>query len=284
MVPRMQSTTRIRLAVMALLLAAGPALAQDAEEVPPELRMEEAPPALRVEVPNRDPFHEKLALIANPLLPELEAQALFDEVVASGSLAVPALVATYRDARSDDQANWIAARALGRIGGASAIRTLSAGLESPRIITRLGAVSGLSLIGDKDTVPALEKALFDRAMTVRASSADALALIGSRKSSVALSKALNLPANYHHGRSHFVRMHIIEALGNIGSIGGIDALIGVLGEHEEFLQIAASVALEKITGVSFRPLGTDPMAPPSASEVAQWQAWWSQRSVGDISD
>lgn len=284
MVPRMQSTTRICLAALALALAAGPAMAQDTEEVPASLRVEEAPPELRVEVPTLDPFREKLALVANPLLPEGEAQTLFDELVASGQLALPALVATYRDAQSDDQANWIAARALGRIGGPAAIRTLSAGLDSPRIITRLGAVSGLSLIADKETVPVLEQALFDRAMTVRASSADALALIGSRKSSTALSKALNLPANFHHGRSHFVRMHIVQALGNIGSIGGIDALIGVLSEDEELLQIAASIALEKITGTSFRPLGTDPMAPPSAAEIVQWQAWWSQRSVGEIAD
>ncbi len=284
MVPRMQSMTRIRLATLALALAAAPALAQEVEEVPPELRIEEAPPELRVEVPTLDPFQEKLALAANPLLPEDEAQTLFDELVASGDLAVPAMVTTFRDAQSGDQENWIAARALGRIGGPTAIRTLSAGLDSPRIITRLGAVSGLSLISSKETVPALERALFDRAMTVRAYSADALALIGSRKSSVALSKALNLPANFHHGRSHFVRMHIVEALGNIGSIGGIDALIGVLGEEEEPLQIAASMSLEKITGISFRPLGTDPMAAPTPAEVAQWQAWWSQRSVGEIAD
>ena len=283
MVPPMQTLTRIGLA--ALLLAAAPAAAQDdVEEVPPHLRVEEAPPELRVEQPPLDPFQEKLAAVANPLLPEDQAQTLFDELVGSGLNAVPSLVASYRSKHSGDQENWVAARALGRIGGASAIRALSAGLDSPRIITRLGAVSGLTLIADKSTVPVLEQALFDRAMTVRAAAADALAIIGSRKSSVSLSKALNLPANYHHGRSHFVRMHIVQALGNIGSIGGIDALIGVLGEDEEPLQSAASLALEKITGTSFRALGGDPMDPPSAAEVAQWRAWWSQRSVGEILD
>ena len=284
MVPPMQTTTRIALA--ALLLFATPAAAQDdvAEEVPPHLRVEEAPPELRVEVPDLDPFQEKLATVANPLLPEEHAQALFDELVANGEIAVPSLVATFRSGQSGDQENWVAARALGRIGGTAAIRALTSGLDSPRIITRLGAVSGLTLIADKDTVPALEQALFDRAMTVRAAAADALAIIGSRKSSLALSKALNLPANYHQGRSHFVRMHIVQALGNIGSIGGIEALIGVLGEDEEPLQIAASLSLEKITGTSFRPLGGDPMAAPSAAEVAQWRAWWSQRSVGEIGD
>ena len=284
MVPRMQTTTRIALAALTLALAT-PALAQDEyEEVPPHLRVEEAPPELRVEVPVLDPFQEKLAMVANPLLPEDQAQGLFDELVANGEIAVPSLAATFRSTHSGDQENWVAARALGRIGGAAARNALTDGLDSPRIITRLGAVSGLTLIAAKESVPALEQALFDRAMTVRASAADALAVIGSRKSSIALSKALNLPANFHQGRSHFVRMHIVQALGNIGSIGGIEALIGVLAEDEEPLTIAASLALEKITGTSFRPLGGDPMAPPSAAEVAQWQAWWSQRSVGEIGD
>lgn len=271
---------------VALLLSPGVSLAQDAdaEEIPRSLRTEEAPPDLRTEEPNRDPFQEQLAMASNPRLPEAEAQRIFDELVSRGEIAVPSLAMVFKDTRSGDQENWVAARALGRIGSDAARRALTKGLTSPRIITRLGAVSGLTLIASKDSVPALEDALFDKAMTVRAAAADALAIIGHRKSSLALSKALNLPANFHRGKSHFVRLHIVEALGDVGSIGGIDALIGVLGEREDPLRVAAVQALEKITGTSFRPMGSADTMPPSDSEVAQWRAWWSQRSVGEIAE
>jgi len=286
MVRPMKTSTIVMSAALASLLYSVPAVAQEdaPEEIPAHLRVEEAPPALRTEQATRDPFHEQLALAANPQVPPAEAQQVFDELVSRGAMAIPTLARVYADPRSGDQENWVAARALGRIGGEPARRSLQGGLRSQRIITRLGAVSGLSIIGSADSVPDLEKALFDKAMTVRAASADALALIGNRKSSIALSKALNLPANFHRGKSHFVRIHIIEALGEIGSIGGIEVLVGVLGEREQSIQIAATVALEMITGTSFKTIGASRDTPPTASEVAQWRTWWAQRSVGEIAE
>lgn len=283
MVPAMKHAA---IAVLVGLLGVpGAAFAEDeVEEIPPHLRVEEAPPELRVEEPNRDPFHEQLALAANPEVPQKEAQQVFNELVARGDVAVPTLARVFNDSRSGDQENWVAARALGRIGSEPARRALHRGLTSQRIITRLGAVSGIELIASPESVADLEKTLFDKAMTVRAAAADALGTIGSRKSSIALSKALNLPANFHRGKSHFVRLHIVQALGNIGSIGGIEALIGVLGEKEETLQIAARTSLETITGTSFRDFAGGDQTPPSASEVAQWRTWWSQRSVGEIAE
>ena len=287
MVRTMKSWTIATYFALTALFSAAPAVAQegeDQEEIPAHLRVEEAPPALRVEEVTRDPFHEQLALAANPKVPQAEAQKVFDELVSRGAIAVPTLARVFNDVRSGDQENWVAARALGRIGGEPARRALHTGLKSQRIITRLGAVSGLTLIASTESAPDLERSLFDKAMTVRASSADALARIGNRKSSIALSKALNLPANFHRGKSHFVRMHIIQALGSIGSIGGIEALVGVLGEREEELLVAATVALETITGTSFKAIGSSAQTPPTAAEIAQWRTWWAQRSVGEIAE
>ena len=190
------------------------------------------------------------------------------------------MAAVYRDATSSDMENWIAARALGRIGGKPAMRTLIAGVDSPRIITRLGAVSALGLLAEKEGAPALEKALFDKAATVRAYAADAIAISQTRSSAPALADALNLPANFFRGKSMFVRRHIIDALGEVGSIAGIDALLGALQDPEADLAIAASHALTKITGATFRDESLPPEAAPGESEVAQWKAWWSQRRVG----
>jgi HEAT repeat protein len=271
-------------AVAALLSFASPAAGAEAEtragEAPADID-EEMPAGLIVVEANVDPIREQLQLIANPLLSEERAQRLFDQLIARRDEVLPTMAAVYRDATSTDMENWIAARALGRIGGKPAMRTLIAGVDSPRIITRLGAVSGLGLLREKEGAEALERALFDKAATVRAYAADALAAAQSRRSAPALSDALNLPANFFHGKSMFVRKHIIDALGEIGSIAGIDALISALDDPEPYLSNAASRALTRITGAGFRDPTLPPEAAPGESEIAQWKAWWSQRRVGE---
>ncbi len=263
-----------------------PGLAWATDDVPADAEVEEEPiPEIPVVEAETDPVRRLVGQAANPVMPEEQAQARFDELVAMGGVALPSLALIYRGSESTELEIWVSARALGRIGGEGARTTLMSGLDSPRIITRMAAVSGLELMKDKESVESLEKALFDKALAVRAGAADALAAIGSRRSSEALSEALNIPANFRDGRSLFVRRHIIDALGEIGSIGGIDALVGVLdGQEEPAMQLAAVHSLQKITGMSFRPAGSGPDAPVSAAEVQGWKNWWSNRSVGQTAE
>jgi len=258
--------------LLLLTLLASPAVAGDADLEPiPDVPVVEA---------ELDPVARLVGEAASPTLPTKIAQARFDELVARGASALPTLARIYRDKSSAELEIWVAARAMGRIGGDGARNTLVAGLSSPKIITRLGAVSALELMADKESSEPLEKALFDRAMAVRAAAADALAAIGSRTSSVALSEALNIPANFKDGKSLFVRRHIVDALGTIGSIGGLDALVGTLDDQEPDLRLAAVNSLQQITGMSFRG-GAGAEAPVSADEVQSWKNWWSNRRVGE---
>ena len=273
------------LSLLSLILLAVPALASDSEAPPDDLpKVDEPIPDLPVVEAEHDPVRELLGQAANPGIPEDVGQARFNELVALGAAALPTLAAIYRDPASTELESWVAARALGHIGGEGSRMALIAGLESPRIVSRLGAVSGLELMKDKESIGPLEKALFDKAMTVRASAADALAAIGNRKSSTALSEALDIPANFKDGKSLFVRHHIIVALGEIGSIGGIEALVGVLDDPEPELALAAVHSLSTITGMSFRSSGTGPDAPVSQAEIQAWKNWWSNRRVGETKE
>lgn len=266
---------------LSFLLLAFLASAARQEDPPADLPAgEEAVPDLPVVEAMVDPVRELVAQAASPGVPEAVGQARFDEVVARGQAALPTLAAIFRESASSEYEVWVAARAMGRIGGDGALSTLVAGLDSPQVVTRLGAVSGLALARDKRATGPLEKALYDKAMAVRSSAADALAEIGSRQSSEALAAALDIPANFKNGRSLPVRRHIIDALGRIGSIGGLDALVRTLGDPDPELQLAAIHALQKITGMSFRPSGTGVDAPPSAAEIQSWRNWWSERKVG----
>ncbi len=259
-----------------LTLAPGAVHAQGEEE-------EEVPDLPVVEL-SADPVRELVSQAANPALSEEVGLIAFRSVVTRGGAAVPTLAAIYRDPQSGDRENWVAARAMASIGDEGCFRTLVYGLQSSRIISRLGAASGLETLADPRSTDALEAALFDHALVVRAYAADALASIGSKTSAGPLSEALDLPANYHQGKSLFVRRHIVDALGALGSIRGIDALLETLDDPDPQLAVRAAQALEQITGTSYRDASVAPGAPPSADEIEKWRVWWSERSVGSSSE
>jgi len=273
-------------AALALL---APAPAQALEDIPNDVPAQAPPidepiPDLPVVEATTDPILDLLLQAANPRLPEKEGQRFFNELVARGGTAMPSLAKVFRDPKSTDRANWVAARAIGRIGGEGARRSLETGLGSPRVITRLGAVDGLQMIGDKAAVEPLERALLDQAMTVRAAAADALGAIGARRSAKALSQALDLPANFHQGRSLFVRRHIIEALGAVGSISGIDALVGALSDRDGAISMAALRALTQVTGMEFRGNSVLPGTPVGEADIEAWTTWWSKRRAGSSTE
>ncbi len=284
--------SRVLLAIASLLsvlalLATSPAQAR--EEIPKDVPAEATPdqepiPDLPVVEATADPVLDLLLQAANPRLAESEGQRFFNALVARGESAMPSLAKVFRDPKSTDRENWVAARAMGRIGGESARRSLETGLESPRVITRLGSVAGLQTIGNKAAVEPLERALLDQAMTVRTAAADALGAIGARRSAKALSQALNLPANFHQGRSLFVRRHIIEALGAVGSISGIDALVGALSDREAEISMAALRALTQVTGMEFRGNSVLPGTPVGKADIEAWSQWWSKRRAGSSTE
>jgi len=285
MLPRTSVLLLVPLASLSLVLLAPPATAED---IPESLRTQPIPddepiPDLPVVEATIDPVLDLLVQAANPRLPEPEGQRFFDELVARGGTALPSLARLFRDPNSSDRENWVAARAIGKIGGEGARRSLETGISSPRVITRLGAIAGLQILSDAESVEALERALFDQAMAVRAAAADALGGIGSKKSAKALSRALDLPANFHQGRSLFVRRHIVEALGAVGSISGIETLVAALGDEDSDVSMAALRALTQTTGMEFRGNTVLPGTPVEEADIEAWNKWWSKRRAGSSS-
>jgi hypothetical protein len=275
-------------ALLTLLLSAAPTpvIAEEPPEGLPESdRPDDEPiPDLPVVEATIDPILELLVSAANPHLSEQDGQRFFDALVARGGTALPSLAKLFRDPNSSDRENWVAARAIGHIGGEGARRSLEAGLGSARVISRLGAIAGLQTTADKASVEPLERALFDQAMTVRAAAADALGALGVRRSAVALARALDLPANFHQGNSLFVRRHIIKALGAIGSISGIETLVNTLSDSDAEVAMAALKALTQTTGMDFRGNSVLPGTPVAETDIETWTAWWSKRRAGESNE
>jgi len=239
------------------------------EAIPSELKEVRAVPTTATVAPSGASVGALVAEAANPGVPQTVAQARFNEIIERGNTAVPELGHIYKDAKRADLEIWVAARAMGRIGGHEARVVLEAGLKSSRIMSRLGAVSGLGLMGDRQALPALEAALFDKAMMVRAAAADALALLRQPSSATQLGKALNLAANFRSGKSLFVRKHIIDAIGAVGNSGSLELLVTSVGDTDPKVQLSARQTLERLTGKSFRHGMTI-----SAQEIESWMGWW----------
>jgi hypothetical protein len=249
------------------LLLPPAALAEEA--IPSGLKEVRAVPTTATGAPSGASVGALVAEAANPGVPQAVAQTRFNELIGRGQTAVPELNHIYGDSKRADLEIWVAARAMGRIGGQEARVGLEGGLKSSRIMSRLGAISGLGLMGDHQALPAIEAALFDKAMMVRAAAADALALLRQPSSAPQLGKALNLAANFRSGKSLFVRKHIIDAIGAVGSSASLSLLVTSVADTDPSVQLSARRTLERMTGKKFRQGATI-----STQEIESWTNWW----------
>ncbi len=256
-----------RILLIAAVLSWLPAAVAPAQEeaVPADL------PVVQVDLSEAENL---LGIITHPQVQQQTAERAFQDLVALGPEATDELIRIYHDDEQTDHRSWVAARALGHIGGAAAVGALLEGLDHGRFIERIGAASALGVIQGDDARLALEEALFDPGMEVRATAADSLAVIGHQASSLPLSRALGHPENFHRGASLPVRNHIVVALGRTGGETAIEALIGVLEERDESLRAMAVKGLEEATGAN--PYGSPGDGRTcSDAEVDAWQAWWA---------
>ena len=239
---------------------------------------EEAVPAdLPVVEVERSEVETLMGVITHPQVTREIAEKAFADLVDLGPAATDELVRIYHDAEETDHRSWVAARALGHVGGAAAIGALLEGLQTGRFIERIGAASALGVVKGDDARLALEEALFDPGMEVRSTAADSLAEIGHQASSLPLSRALGHPENFHRGGSLPIRGHIIVALGRTGGETAIEALISVLDESDQSLRAMSIKGLEEATGAN--PYGSPGNGSTCTdAEVDAWQAWWATHS------
>ena len=106
-------------------------------------------------------------------------------------------------------------------------------------------------------------------MMVRAAAADALGGLRQPASADALGQALNNPANFRGGQSLFVRKHIVDAIGSIGSRSSLELLVSSIEDADPAVQLSARNALTRITGESF---GRGSSVTPEEADA--WKTWW----------
>ncbi len=236
---------------------------------------EEPPPNIPVVTMEVDPVLDLLERITRPGRSEEEALRWFEDLVQRGDSALPRLVKVYTQPIEAEARRWVAARALGRIGGELALSTLRAGLTQNAVLDRMAAVSGLTDLKAMEAIPDLERALLaDPAMTVRMGAADALGAMGARAPLPTLLKALDAEANYHQGRSLPVRSHIVAALANTFDPAVVPRLVGAASDPDGAVRSQAQRGLLRLVPPADRP---SKLSGNSEADGKAWKTWWEER-------
>ena len=255
-----------------------PAAQALAEDAPPVLEVVKLKPASTAGklTPVDQEVDQVLARIADKETGDLADKSDFARLIDLDQAAVPRLAMVLEDSDAKYDHRWVAARALGKIGGKKAVKALRRTLAEEKFsMMRLAAVHGLKDLRDPDSFDVFVKALGDDAMVVRSAAADALGHLGDPRGVQPLIEALNREDNFYRGRSLWVRRHIVTALGKIESRSAVSVLIETLDDADRSVGTAAVESLEQVTKVSFRVPASNRMEWLSRT-TPKWKSWWEE--------
>lgn len=162
---------------------------------------------------------------------------------------VTELVTIYQDGNRAWKERWFAGVALSKFQTNQSKEALLKGAKDPLSIIRSAAMQSLAVYGDDDaTNKALQDGLNDSSLLVRDAAVTSLGKIRDRNAVDQLGKELFNQRNYYRGEPLFaIRENIIQALGDIGSMKGIDPLMKIFEkESNPKLQGLVCNSLEKI--------------------------------------
>jgi HEAT repeat protein len=208
---------------------------------------------------------EDIATAADRDLPEALRREALSRVVTSNHAADVVRLADLPD--TSPQQRWVAIRALGTMPDDAARAALLRYLDSPDAATRMAALGALGDRGDRALAGRIASHLQDKALLVRASACDALGTLKDPATLADLGRALEDPTNSYRGTSLWLRRHIAEAIGAIGTDAAVPYLRKALDDTDPDVVTAAKHGLEKIAGFSYAE-GRTP-----AEELEAWKRW-----------
>ena len=214
---------------------------------------------------------QRVRTIIDSVKPDQAYPEEFEELLAIGMDGIPTLIEIFSNPGSPWQSRWIAAMALGRLGGEDALTALKMGIRDSLFLVRLASVTAMGNTQDPDVLPNIRETINDKALVVRSASVEMLGRLKDRQAVPLLIEALWHKSNFHRGKSLWIREKIISALGEIGDQEAIPELIKVLSEREEPIQIRGCEALAKIV-----PEAEIKVLPGETDCIEKWVAWNQQ--------
>jgi len=199
------------------------------------------------------------------------SQEEFNKLVELGSSGIDPLIKAATDNAENTNSRWIATRAVGKIGQniysdmADSKRAakkesenykkiqnfLLTMLTDPSPLQKIAASTALGDIGDQSCVDSLINLLEQNPpVLVKASVVDSLGILKNEKAVAPLEKQLYAKENFHRGKSLWVRVHVISALGQIQGPQVIEILQKASLDKDKEVSEEAKLQLAKIQGQS----------------------------------
>ncbi|MCB9793357.1 MAG: HEAT repeat domain-containing protein [Alphaproteobacteria bacterium] len=213
------------------------------------------------------PVEDRLTVAANGDLSEAERMQAFNRLVMDWSTARPQIEAVARSGSAEARERWVAIRIIGQTHDKAAMPLLKELCADPMPAIRAAAAAALGDLGYKEASATVAGLLTDEAVIVRAAAADALGLIEDERSADALERALADSSNYYRGSSLWVRVHYVDALGQIGAHSSVPALVACFEDRDPAVRAAALDALREIVGYDFAEGRTE------AEHMEAWRRW-----------
>lgn len=194
-----------------------------------------------------DPTAEVTAIVEKAAKKDDFSKEL-DEIAKKDQKVVPILISVFQDSARDWQQRWFAAMALTKFPESESREALIKGLKDPISNIRSASIQALGWFEDDESLVSIKKALGDSSLMVRDTAVRALGKRKDRNAVEALGKELFDKHNFYRGEPLFnIRENVVIALGDIGSMKGIEPLMKVFKqEPNSNLQPLVCKSLEKI--------------------------------------
>ena len=170
---------------------------------------------------------------------------------------------------------WKALTSLARLYPHQSLPLVRGALRSSTWFLQNAGLIAMEIIEPKRAVVWANHFLNARSLVVRTAAVDMIKKHGARQYKARLLEKLNAPDSFYKKKSLWIRAHIVSALSALSDPGEEALFISFLQDSDERLHIQAILALEKLTGRSFRPSskGSDLLA---QVQKHKWLDWWAK--------
>ena len=174
---------------------------------------------------------------------------------------------------------WKALISLARLYPEKSLPLVQKALRSSVWFLRNAGLIAMEIINPKESVRWAGYFLSDPSLVVRTAAVNMIKKHKASQYKIQLIGKLNAPDSFYKNKSLWIRYHIASALVEFCEPGEEKMFISFLKDPDERLHSSAIVALEKLTGKTFRASGKEREIAKEKvvkTQKQMWISWWSE--------
>ena len=181
------------------------------------------------------------------------------------------------DQKESVPVRWKALTSLARLFPHQSRPLVQKALRSSSWFLQNAGLIAMEIIDPKKAVAWAGYFLDSPALVVRTAAVDMIKKHKARQYKARLLEKLNATDSFYKKESLWIRSHIVSALSVFPVPGEEPLFISFLQDPDERLHIHAILALEKLTGKTFRPHGAG-VGLLAQAQKQKWIDWWAKSS------